>query len=110
MNPQQPNGPPQHIQIEMARRELKALKQQQGIAEQGIAALSNVAAELGAVDPTAITPATHAMLAALVALVSIRLIELQTSHQNIGPRIAELEMALKQVDSGIVIPGMRVKN
>lgn len=107
MTPQQP---PQHIQIEMARRELKALRQQRAIAEQGIAALSNVAAELSTVDQGATTTVERVTLAALIALVSIRLLELQTSHDNIGPRIEELEGALKQFESGIVIPGMRVKN
>lgn len=107
MTPQQP---PQHIQIEMARRELKALKQQQAIAEQGIAALTNVAALLSAVDHSATTGVENAMLASLVALVSIRLLELQASHQNLMQRIPELEGALKTLDTNIVVPGMRVKN
>jgi len=111
MTPPQPNGPPQHIQIEMARRELKALKQQQAIAEQGIAALSGVAAELSTVDQNAITPVQRAMLAALVALVSIKLLELQTGLENLNVRIPELENALRVADSGIALPGgMRIKN
>lgn len=105
-----PRQPPPHIQIELARRELHALRQQQVIAEQGISAFSNVAAELATVDKGTETPATQVILSALVALVSIRLFELQMSHGNILPRIAELEGALKQADSGIVIPGMKVRD
>lgn len=107
MTPQQP---PPHIQIELARRELRALKQQQVIAEQGIEAFSNVAAELATVNKGVETPATQVILSALVALVSIRLFELQNSHSNILPRIAELEQALRVADSNIVIPGMKVRN
>jgi hypothetical protein len=110
MTPQPSAGIPQHIQIELARRELAALKQQRIIAEQGIQALSQVAAELAVVDRGAETPAMQAALSGIIALVSIRLFELQTSHSNILPRIAELESALQVADSGIVIPGMRVKN
>lgn len=110
--------PPPHIQIELARRELSALKQQRTIAEQGIQALSSVAAELaqvdraslGYVDSTPNDKATNALLAGVVALVSLRLFELQNSYGQLEPRITELEGALKQVDSGIVIPKVHVKN
>lgn len=107
MTPQQP---PQHIQIELARRELKALKQQQAIAEQGIEVLTNGAAQLGLVERSSTPNDINAILAALVALVSIRLLELRTSHENLMQRIPELEGALKTLDSNIVVPGMRVKN
>lgn len=110
MTPQPPPGIPQHIQIEMARRELAALKQQLAIAENGIAMLSSVSAELSDVDPAKVFKETKAILAALVALVSLRLLELQNSHGALVPRIGELENALKVADSGIVMPGMRVKN
>lgn len=108
-------GIPQHIQIEMARRELKLLQQQQAIAEQGIEMLSGVSAELAyAIKPG--MPNTdysrenmRAMLGALVALVSIRLLELQTSHSNLMERIPELKDSLRIADGGIMIPQMRVK-
>lgn len=104
MTPQQPTGVPQHIQIEMARRELKMLIEQRSIAEQGIAALSGVSAELASVDRAKVFTETYAMLAALVALVQLRLLELQHNQSNLVPRIAELEDALKLADSNILIP------
>lgn len=100
---------PQHIQIEMARRELKMLIEQRSIAEQGIEMLSGVSAELSVPWPNPADAMGKAMLSGMVALVSLRLLELQHSHSNLVPRIAELEGALKIADGGIVIPGMRVK-
>lgn len=102
MTPQSPSVP-QHIQIELARRELKSLQGQQSIAEFGIQALSNVAAELNTANETH-EGTERAMFAALVALVALRLLELQNSHAAIEPRIAELENALRVADSGIVRP------
>lgn len=137
--------------IENAKRELRALVQQRNIAEQGIEALSGVAAELsGHSNDAAIlrdaareleTGVVHhlegdtegipdratdlrriadriqmvetvgdkpnrVMLSALVALVSIRLVELQTGHANAAERIPKLEAFLKQAESGIAIPNL----
>lgn len=100
----QPPGVPQHIQIELARRELKSLKDQQSIAEYGINLLSGVSGELAGIDRKREFGATAAILSALVALVSLRLQELQNSHAAIEPRITELEGALRVADSGIVRP------
>lgn len=101
---------PQHIQIEMARRELRMLIEQRSIAEQGIEMLSGVSAEIAQPKAPWVNPETKAIMSAVVALVHLRLLELQHSHSNLVPRIAELEGALKIADGGIVIPGMRVKS
>lgn len=106
MTPQQP--PPYAVQVQMARAELKALQGHQTIAEQGILALSNVAAELSQVDRVKEFAATNAILAALVALVSIRLFEFQNAHQANAERIAQLEGFLTKADSRIAIPNLQV--
>jgi hypothetical protein len=106
-----PQGVPQHIQIEMARRELKMLIEQRSIAEQGVKMLSGVSEELAACgDPLTITGIEKATLAGIVALVSLRLLELQHSLTSLVPRIAELEGALKIADSPLSIPGLRIRS
>jgi hypothetical protein len=100
----------QRQMVERAKQELKALTQQRNIAEQGIEALTNTAAELS----TALAPGmpntdysrehTRAILSALVALCSIRLIELQTGHANAMERIPILEKFIADSSSGLVVP------
>lgn len=100
----QPPGVPQHIQIELARRELKSLREQQTVADYGIQLLTGMADKLNGVRYNDTDAATTAILAALVALSSLRLTELQNSHKQLEPRILELEGALRIADSGIVRP------
>jgi len=106
---------PPHIQAALAqqqternRAELKALRQQQVIAEQGIQALSSVAAELAQVNRATVPPATSAMLAPLVALVAIRLFELQYAHESNTERMAQLEGLLTKADSRIAVPNLKI--
>lgn len=105
MNP----GIPQHIAIEGARRERDMLARQRDMAAESIAELSEAAAQLGYVDREKVFKEQSAMLTALNALISVRLLELQFSHSNLDLRVKELEAALRQVDSGLVLPKGQVR-
>ncbi len=110
-----PQVPP-HIQIAMARRELALLTKQRDVAAESIEALSSAMAALS--GPLRIIPETvtteverHVLRLtfAISMITSVRLLELQMSHENLVARCAELEAALKVADGGIVIPSMRVR-
>lgn len=113
MTPQQPAGVPQHIQIEMARRELKLLTRQRDVAAESIVALSNALAVLDGDTPTRMSKEMDATLqrlfVAVQSMIGVRLLELQYSHENLVARVSELEGALKIADSPIAMPGMRIK-
>jgi transposase len=95
----------QRMVIENAKRELRALTQQRNIAEQGIEALGIAGAELSTIE-SGISQTEKALLMAVTALCSIRLLELQINVENSAERIPKLEAFLKQAESGISIPGL----
>lgn len=104
MNP----GIPQHVAIEGARRERDMLARQRDMAAESIGQLSDALAEMRIV-----TEVTDELLKGiprgLEALISVRLLELQFSHSNLDLRVKELEAALWQVDSGLVLPTGQVR-
>jgi hypothetical protein len=105
---------PQHILIENAKRELAMLTNQKDMAAESIATLSDAIAQLptsphlGKHWPSELAPGVEALCVAVSALISVRLLELQFSHQNLAARCAELEAALRTAGSGLVIarPGV----
>ncbi len=98
---------PPHVQAAMARAELKALQDQQAIAEYGVELLSNAAMDLQSAEDGTITR-EKAMLSAVMALCALRLSELQTAATANTERIAQLEGFLKKADSRIAIPNLQV--
>lgn len=102
-----PQPPSPHVQAAMARAELKALQAQQAIAEYACELLSNVAMDLQSAEDGTITR-EKAILSGVMALVSIRLSEMQTAHNHNAERIAQLETFLAKADSRIAIPNLQV--
>lgn len=100
---------PQHIAIEGARRERDMLARQRDMAAESIAELSE-ALSLMAYEPNGTGWGWEvAIVASLKALVNVRLLELQFSHSNLDLRVKELDAALRQVDSGLVLPTGQVR-
>lgn len=103
-----PQPPAPHVQAAMARAELRALTDKQSIAEYGVRVLSDVAATMGnAIDLSANSNKLDVIMSAVVALVSLRLQELQGAHSANAERIAQLEGFLKQAESRIAIPNLQ---
>ena len=98
---------PPHVQSAMARAELKALLGHQSTAEYGVELLSNAAMDLQSAEDGTITR-EKAILSAVMALCALRLSELQTAHSANAERIAQLEGFLKQAESRVVVPGLKV--
>lgn len=108
MSPTQAAQQQRAMLIENAKRELRALTQQRNIAEQGIEALSAVAARLTTLNLDHCDERERAMSAAIMALCSIRLLELQTNCENSQERIPKLEAFLKQAESNIAVPSLMI--
>lgn len=108
MNPAMIQQQQQRMVLENAKRELRALTQQRNIAEQGIVILTNVAAELGCVERDSTPNDIYTILAAVTALCSIRLLELQINCENASERIPKLEAFISQAESGIAVPGLAI--
>jgi len=97
---------PPHIQLEAARRELAAMKDQRQVAESAIEQLTDVMSV--SADDMKAAMMDHKLnwtMRVVEALAEIRLLECQTAFQNLNKRCEELEGAIKLRKSGIVSPG-----
>ena len=104
MTPAQPPDIPQHIQIASARREHALLSKQRDVAAESIKQLSDALATLseGVSDEAVVNPPEQLLYRisnALSAVIQVRLLELQMSHENLVARV-DLEAALKIADGG----------
>ncbi len=103
MNPAEPPGVPQHIQIASARREHALLSKQRDIAAESIKQLSDALATLSQGVEAIVNPPERLLYRicnALSAVIQVRLLELQMSHENLVARVDDLEAALKVADGG----------
>src|SRR6266446_5042637 len=105
MTPAQPPGIPQHIQIALARREHALLSKQRDVAAESIEQLSDALATLsqGVIVEVVVNPPERLLYRicnALSAVIQVRLLELQMSHENLVERVDDLEATLKMGDGG----------
>jgi len=105
MTPAQPPGIPQHTQIASARREHALLSKQRDVAAESMEQLSDALATLsqGVSDEAVVSPPERLLYRicnALSAVIQVRLLELQMSHENLVARVDDLEAALKIADGG----------
>ena len=105
MTPTQPPGIPQHIEIASARREHALLSKQRDLAAESIKQLGDALATLSqgvTVETVANAPERllYCVCNALSAVIEVRLLELQMSHENLVARVDDLEATLKMADGG----------
>ncbi len=93
------------FQIASARREHALLSKQRDVAAESIEQLSDALAALsqGVIVEVVVNPPERLLYRicnALSAVIQVRLLELQMSHENFVARVDDLEAALKIADGG----------